>query len=403
MKRAHNTVDTELTGNDKKLKTSATELVQHFPSELWHQILSKPSVPISILLPFRTVCQSWNKCILSFSKLEIPEKIICQPQLFGLFPNLKTLFMDLLLFKSKWFVPNQMTQLKKLVLFNWDSYIDHHRIDGDEEDHEWRLRFSNLTQLEVLSTKEYIDPTILEKLTNLRKLTVSLGTDDDDKNRQYLTPLTNLTSLYGYEFHDHLGARNFQNHPTLKNMKFNDNIGGFTQNHATIQLGASKSPGMMFRTKRVINCYEMYDGEWDLEYYHGRGSVWYPYWKQDDDNAEGPYASKYELPTSNSDKPSWCRMDPRGEDYYGTQWVHDQEMKRENWICYYDGHWEHQAKHGEGTFFFKDGSKWHGTWRMNLSVGNGTFECPDGTMKIGPWEEFQDRYPVVVDFWDKPR
>jgi|LauGreDrversion4_2_1035121.scaffolds.fasta_scaffold124805_3 hypothetical protein len=43
-------------------------------------------------------------------------------------------------------------------------------------------------------------------------------------------------------------------------------------------------------------------------------------------------------------------------------------------------------RHGQGTFYYSNGSKYEGMWRDNLKNGYGSFTFEDGTTYDGPFE-----------------
>lgn len=43
-------------------------------------------------------------------------------------------------------------------------------------------------------------------------------------------------------------------------------------------------------------------------------------------------------------------------------------------------------RHGQGTFYYSNGSKYEGEWNENLKNGYGVFTFEDGTCYSGPFE-----------------
>lgn len=246
------------------------------PPELWQQILSFFSMPLDTLLAFRLFSRSLNNAVLASSKLQIPENLICQPPLYSLFPNLKTLFLDIDLFKSDFFDPERVLQLKKLVLFDWNDPRGRRNVEKEiHYDEFWASKLTTLTQLEVLSTSETLELELLEKMTSLRKLTVSLDLPPNERV-QHLTTLTKLKTLYPFATTTPV-AQNFEFHPSLKNLMFNDWFYVFPR----LAVLTTRPPCVVFRTSRQMSCYEMYEGDWELlneEAYEGYGSVYHPTW-----------------------------------------------------------------------------------------------------------------------------
>lgn len=188
---------------------------------------------------------------------------------------------------------------------------------------------------------------------------------DWEASIQLLLPLTNLTQLYVCASRFTSGA-NFREHPSIKSLICNDRAIAFPSPQKGIGLGISDEH----------TCISKYDGEWNQDKRHGHGSIWYPVWKHEDQYGMSPYLLRNPL---SPEKPQ--HMWGPGYRIYGAQWIQEQEMKPKNWICLYEGQWESNLKHGVGTFFFKDGSKWNGKWDQGRCTGEGTFESKTGKTK----------------------
>jgi hypothetical protein len=44
-------------------------------------------------------------------------------------------------------------------------------------------------------------------------------------------------------------------------------------------------------------------------------------------------------------------------------------------------------RHGKGTFYYSNGSKYEGDWEKNFKHGHGVFTFEDGTQYDGPFEK----------------
>jgi len=63
--------------------------------------------------------------------------------------------------------------------------------------------------------------------------------------------------------------------------------------------------------------------------------------------------------------------------------------KEENLAARYEGNWNRGEKHGEGTYFFPDGSRYEGKWKNGKQHGQGTYFFPNGDKYEGKWEDGQ--------------
>ena len=52
---------------------------------------------------------------------------------------------------------------------------------------------------------------------------------------------------------------------------------------------------------------------------------------------------------------------------------------------YYDGDWQNDKKHGQGTFAKFNGHKYTGEWKENQRHGEGTEQLPDETVFKATW------------------
>ena len=52
----------------------------------------------------------------------------------------------------------------------------------------------------------------------------------------------------------------------------------------------------------------------------------------------------------------------------------------------YVGYWKGGLRHGQGTFYYSNGSKYEGEWHNNLKHGSGVFTFEDGSTYNGPFE-----------------
>ena len=55
----------------------------------------------------------------------------------------------------------------------------------------------------------------------------------------------------------------------------------------------------------------------------------------------------------------------------------------------YAGQWAADAKHGVGTYHYKDGSRYEGQWQHNQRHGQGTLFAPNGDTYTGGWDRGQ--------------
>ena len=74
---------------------------------------------------------------------------------------------------------------------------------------------------------------------------------------------------------------------------------------------------------------------------------------------------------------------------YGLNVSFENSLDKKNWFCTYDGGWDMGERHGQGIYYFQDGSRWTGTWHEGKSVGEGTLEYSDGRKQTGAWKDFK--------------
>ena len=53
----------------------------------------------------------------------------------------------------------------------------------------------------------------------------------------------------------------------------------------------------------------------------------------------------------------------------------------------YLGEWNEGERHGQGTFFYANGSRYEGQWAMGAKDGHGVFTFEDGSVYEGPFEK----------------
>jgi len=53
----------------------------------------------------------------------------------------------------------------------------------------------------------------------------------------------------------------------------------------------------------------------------------------------------------------------------------------------YEGEWENNLKHGEGTYIWANGDKYEGEWKDGKKHGDGTYTWADGGKYIGEWKD----------------
>lgn len=132
-----------------------------------------------------------NQVILKSPKLHVPQNtrtlIPLSSPLFSQFSSLRTLLIDQDLIDK--FNLTILKQLRKLVIFGLEI----------PPPSTWSSILTALTQLEVFSTTDLLPFHILDKLTNLRKLTVALDNPElqevQEEEHQCLAPLTKLKTL----------------------------------------------------------------------------------------------------------------------------------------------------------------------------------------------------------------
>ena len=53
----------------------------------------------------------------------------------------------------------------------------------------------------------------------------------------------------------------------------------------------------------------------------------------------------------------------------------------------YVGAWSDGTRHGQGAFFYANGSRYEGSWERGQKVGHGVFTFEDGSVYEGPFAD----------------
>jgi len=121
----------------------------------------------------------------------------------------------------------------------------------------------------------------------------------------------------------------------------------------------------------------VYEGEWENDKKNGSGKM---VWNSLSEVYDG---------TWKDDKP-----DGKGEHVWiGTS---DAFALTERQMCNrYVGEFQNGLRHGNGFFYFANGSRYHGQFKENLKHGHGVYSFPDGRVYEGPFKEDRMAYNDV--------
>lgn len=191
----------------------------------------------------------------------------------------------------------------------------------------------SLTGLEALSTSMHVSSDDLSPLTNLRKLTAHIPRGENP-----MSVLTKLTSLYVHKFG---GRLNSELLTSLRRLVAHDTDAFTGYQSIGLCYGKEEFEYDDESTWCPSVC-DLYEGDLSQGQFHGKGTR--PYFKEVPDS--------YSRRAKNSSRNIFC----------GIQEINRKEMKKRNFICYFDGEFKNGLPHGPGTYFFQDGSKWTGNW-----------------------------------------
>lgn len=131
----------------------------------------------------------------------------------------------------------------------------------------------------------------------------------------------------------------------------------------------------------------VYEGKWERGMKWGQGKMTYASanyyegeWKHNKRNGEG---TMHWLSSNEKYSGNW---EDNYQSGFGTHiWLEgsgDNKLLRNRYV----GYWRLGLRHGQGTFYYSNGSKYEGEWRENLKNGFGVFTFEDGTTYQGPFE-----------------
>ena len=116
--------------------------------------------------------------------------------------------------------------------------------------------------------------------------------------------------------------------------------------------------------KMTYNSGNYYEGEWRQNKRNGEGTM---HWLSSNEKYTGNWEDNF-------------------QSGFGTHiWLEsagDNKLLRNRYV----GYWKLGLRHGQGTFYYSNGSKYEGEWRENLKNGYGVFTFEDGTSYSGPFE-----------------
>lgn len=317
-------------------------ITQHFPTDLVHKIFQTaqlPNLPLNQFLTLRTVSQSWNKVVCSFSRINTDGiGRLNYNKLFQVFP---LRYLDLSRDSS---VPLDFSIFTGLTTL--------------------RLQGGMLTDSDNLME--------LAPLTNLKKLTLC-----NTWNITSLGPLTSLTCL-SLKYPCGISKSEVDKLPQLTKL-ISDNEELFDTGYGVL------------KKSRYL-----YDGEWQDGVYHGQGIFCcddYRYegqWIEDRKNGYGVCYYFKEEYYEGVKKPWKIDKNGPGINRYEGNWKDDQETGYG--VVYYgdgdryQGQWEDGEKEGQGIYWYADGDRYEGGWYNGLRSGQGIQYFSDGTRYEGAWQ-----------------
>lgn len=320
---------------------------QHFPTDLWQKILhiaKIPKLPLNDLLALRTVSQSWNQVIRSFTRINTRRKTAMNcPKLFTIFPSLRSLRL------GPACIPKNMSLLTGLTTL---------KLDDQTPDPTFKRFSANLAEF--------------SRLTNLTKLMLRSTTVASLRSLTFLSCLHLLAPLQ-------ISQTELDQLPHLTRLITND---------ASLFL-QPREFGVLRETNRH------YEGGWDGTVFHGQGTLieldrrYEGQWR---DGQEHGYGVAYLWDEHAYSGKPW-KVDKTGPQMiakYEGLWEDGRECG--HGVCWwtvdgtrYEGQWEGGQQNGEGVQYDPDGGRFEGHWRDGGREGHGIYYYSDGSHHEGQW------------------
>jgi hypothetical protein len=284
----------------------ANKIAQSFPTDLWHYVFQKASlskIPVLQLLPLRLVCQTWNKIISDFPKLNTQTGPSNRFKLFRIF---------------------------RLKSFNLPSQENAKFVD-----------FSLLTGLQELRipVRDDLSPDMSEfaPLTNLTKITLSSNTITS------LGPLTSITCLSLKKPYV-LKRPEIDKLPRLKRLVSNKR---------------DVFPSGEGIYKRPLPHGDRYEGQWNNNARCGHGVMHLARGEVYEGNWENHKRSGYgisKFADGNRYEGNWHAPEKGRSQFSGYGVMHYANGRK------YSGNWEEGKPHGHGILDYGNGQVWEGKW-----------------------------------------
>lgn len=131
----------------------------------------------------------------------------------------------------------------------------------------------------------------------------------------------------------------------------------------------------------------VYEGQWERGMKWGQGKMTYSsgnyYEGQWANNKRNGHGTMHWLTTQEKYEGNW---EDNFQSGFGAHiWLDgstDNKLLRNRYV----GYWKLGQRHGNGVFYYSNGSRYEGEWVENYKHGHGTFTFEDGTQYIGPFE-----------------
>jgi len=143
--------------------------------------------------------------------------------------------------------------------------------------------------------------------------------------------------------------------------------GTLKYNNGSVYIGEWEEGKKCGQGKMTYASKNYYEGEWKNNKRNGEGVM---FWESTSQRYSGTWLDGFQ---SGFGTHIW--LDPRGEN----------KLLRNKYV----GYWKGGLRHGQGTFYYSNGSKYEGEWENNLKHGLGIFTFDDGSTYEGPFK--QDR------------
>eukprot|EP00397_Hematodinium_sp_SG-2012_P009454 GEMP01009538.1.p1 GENE.GEMP01009538.1~~GEMP01009538.1.p1 ORF type:complete len:1005 (+),score=261.73 GEMP01009538.1:25-3039(+) len=140
----------------------------------------------------------------------------------------------------------------------------------------------------------------------------------------------------------------------------------------------------------------VYTGQWTLGHMSGHGSM---VWRRNDEPCEEYIGQFANSKARGEGKHTWLSLPPKFPASYSVKATHaPQQMNNK-----YEGQWDDGLRHGEGTFYYANGSSYKGQWSENKKHGHGVYTYDDGSIFDGEFHLDRMIFRTVDDDVSEPK